>query len=44
MQIASNYAFLFRKKKKEKNFWDPLKRLMDTNGHDMAARTSVCLY
>ena len=27
-----------------KYFWDPPKRLRDTNGRDMATRTSVCLY
>ena len=35
----------YSKIKKMKYFWDPppKKRLMDTNGCDMATRTSVCL-
>ena len=34
---------LYSKIRKIKYFWDPPKRLKDTNGCDMATRTSVCL-
>ena len=41
--MSLNDAFLFQNKENE-YFLDPPKRLRDTNGCDMATRTSVCLY
>ena len=46
MQIPLNDAFLFQNKENKILFGPPppKKRFRDTNGHDMATRSSVCLY